>query len=70
MTITRHFWMASRLTRPSSWRRHAGCGRVDAVHLATAVAAGADRFATSNARHFPKTIAEIGVTYPTDLPVA
>jgi predicted nucleic acid-binding protein len=41
----------------------------DAVHLATAVAAGADRFVTDNARDFPKTIAEIDVVYPADLPV-
>lgn len=40
----------------------------DAIHLATAVMAGADRFITNNARDFPKTIAEIDVTYPLDLP--
>jgi predicted nucleic acid-binding protein len=40
----------------------------DAVHLATAVGIGADRFLTNNRRHFPQTITEIGVTYPTDLP--
>jgi predicted nucleic acid-binding protein len=40
----------------------------DAVHLATAVGAGADRFLTNNSRDFPKTIAEIDVTYPADLP--
>lgn len=40
----------------------------DAVHLATALDAGADRFITNNAKDFPKTIAEIDVTYPTDLP--
>jgi predicted nucleic acid-binding protein len=39
----------------------------DAVHLATAVGAGADRFVTNNARDFPRTIREIDVTYPTDL---
>jgi predicted nucleic acid-binding protein len=39
----------------------------DAVHLATAVAAGADRFITNNQRHFPKSIEEIDVTYPADL---
>lgn len=40
----------------------------DAVHLATAVNAGADRFITNNAADFPKTITEIDVTYPADLP--
>lgn len=40
----------------------------DAVHLATAVAAGADRFITNNASDFTKTITEIDVTYPDELP--
>lgn len=40
----------------------------DAVHLATAVAAGAERFITNNASDFPKTITEIEVTYPDELP--
>lgn len=40
----------------------------DAVHLATAVNAGADRFVTNNQRDFPRTIAEVDVTYPADLP--
>ncbi len=40
----------------------------DAVHLATAVSAGADRFVTNNSSDFTKTIAEIDVTYPSDLP--
>ncbi|MFP5218916.1 MAG: type II toxin-antitoxin system VapC family toxin [Actinomycetes bacterium] len=40
----------------------------DAVHLATAVQAGAERFFTNNRRHFPRTIAEVDVTYPEDLP--
>lgn len=39
----------------------------DAVHLATAVGTGADRFLTNNRRHFPRTITEIEVTYPDDL---
>jgi len=39
----------------------------DAVHLATAVAAGADRFLTNNTSDFPKTISEIDITYPMDL---
>jgi predicted nucleic acid-binding protein len=39
----------------------------DAVHLATAVASGADRFITNNQRDFPKMITEVTVTYPADL---
>ncbi len=45
-----------------------GLGAEDAVHLATAVAAGADRFVTNNKRDFSKSITEIEVTYPEDLP--
>lgn len=45
-----------------------GLRAADAVHLATAVSAGADRFITNNVRDFPKTIAEIDITYPEDLP--
>lgn len=40
----------------------------DAVHLATAVGVGADRFLTNNRRDFPTTISEIEVVYPGDLP--
>ena len=40
----------------------------DAVHLATAVAIGADRFLTDNQRDFPPAITELRVTYPADLP--
>jgi predicted nucleic acid-binding protein len=40
----------------------------DAVHLATAVAGGADRFLTNNQSDFARTIAEIDVVYPQDLP--
>ena len=40
----------------------------DAVHLATAVQAGANRFLTNNAKDFPKSISEIDITYPMDLP--
>ena len=39
----------------------------DAVHLATAVAAGADRFVTNNRRDFPTSITEVDVTYPAAL---
>ncbi|MEN3310588.1 MAG: hypothetical protein V7603_6790 [Micromonosporaceae bacterium] len=40
----------------------------DAVHLATAVTVGADRFITNSRRDFPATITEVRVTYPGDLP--
>ncbi len=40
----------------------------DAVHLATAVAGGADRFLTNNRADFLKTINEIDVVYPDELP--
>lgn len=39
----------------------------DAVHLASAVQAGADRFITNNRRDFPQDIDEIAVTYPDSL---
>lgn len=42
----------------------------DAVHLAAAVVAGADRVITNNRRGFPASIAEVDVTYPEDLPEA
>ncbi|MCA1694572.1 MAG: PIN domain-containing protein [Actinobacteria bacterium] len=45
-----------------------GLRALDAVHLATAVAAGADRFITNNASDFAKTITEVAVTYPDELP--
>jgi hypothetical protein len=48
----------------SSYRLRAA----DAVHLATAVTIGADRFITNNRRDFPAAITEIRVTYPADLP--
>ena len=44
-----------------------GLRAVDAVHLATAVHAGADRFVTNNTKHFKQSIVEIDVTYPLDL---
>ncbi len=40
---------------------------LDAIHLATAVGAGADRFVTNNRRDFKRSITEIAVTYPDDL---
>jgi predicted nucleic acid-binding protein len=45
-----------------------GLRAADAVHLATAVAAGADRFITDNTAEFGTDIAEIAVTYPGHLP--
>ena len=39
----------------------------DALHLATAVAAGADRFITNNTKDFPSTIGEIDITTPAEL---
>jgi predicted nucleic acid-binding protein len=45
-----------------------GLRAADAVHLATAVQVGADRFITNNRRDFPRSIAEVAVTYPGDLP--
>ena len=47
-----------------------GLRAADAAHLATAVAAGADRFLTNNRKDFPRSIAEIDVVYPDDLPLA
>lgn len=45
-----------------------GLRAAGAVHLATGVGAGADRFITNNERDFPRTMTEIDVTYPRDLP--
>jgi predicted nucleic acid-binding protein len=42
----------------------------DAIHLATAITMGAQRFITNNSRDFPQTISEIDITYPADLPEA
>ncbi len=39
----------------------------DAIHLGTAVNAGADRFLTNNQSDFPKSITEINVVYPEEL---
>lgn len=41
-----------------------GLRTADAAHLATAIAAGADRFLTDNRRDFPTSIAEIAIVYP------
>ena len=45
-----------------------GLRAADAIHLATAVAAGADRFITNNSSDFSKAITEVDVTYPDELP--
>ncbi len=45
-----------------------GLRAADAVHLATAVAAGADRFITNNSADFATTITEVQITYPSELP--
>jgi hypothetical protein len=50
-------------TLASSYRLRAA----DAVHLATAIVFGADRFITDNRRDFPVSISEIDVTYPDGL---
>ncbi len=39
----------------------------DAVHLSTAVHAGADRFITNNRKDFPPSIAEVDICYPDQL---
>lgn len=44
-----------------------GLRAADAVHLATAVMAGADRYITNNTADFTKAITEIDVTYPVEL---
>lgn len=44
-----------------------GLRATDATHLATAVSAGATRFITNNSKDFSRDIAEIEVTYPSDL---
>ena len=45
-----------------------GLRAADAVHLATAVGAGADRFVTNNRTDFLKMISEIDIAYPDELP--
>lgn len=44
-----------------------GLRAADAVHLATAVTVGADRFLTNNRNDFPPAIAEIEIVYPDQL---
>jgi predicted nucleic acid-binding protein len=40
----------------------------DAMHLATAISVGAQRFITNNSKDFGPFIKEIDVTFPADLP--
>ncbi|MDO5502243.1 MAG: PIN domain-containing protein [Actinomycetia bacterium] len=47
-----------------------GLRAADAAHLATAVAAGADRFLTNNRKDFREDIAEIDIVYPDTLVAA
>lgn len=46
-----------------------GLRAADAVHLATAVAAGADRFLTNNRKDFSHHISEIAIVHPDELPL-
>lgn len=46
-----------------------GLRAADAVHLATAVASGAEQFLTNNRKDFPKTIEEVEVIYPSELAI-
>lgn len=48
----------------ATYRLHAA----DAVHLATAIGMGANRFITNNRRDFGRDIKEIDITYPDALP--
>lgn len=45
-----------------------GLRAADAIHLATAVEHGDQRFNTHNVSDFPPSISEIDITYPGDLP--
>lgn len=47
--------------------RH-GLRAAGAVHLASAVLCGADRFITNNRRDFPESIEELEITFPSNLP--
>lgn len=45
-----------------------GLRAADAIHLATAVLAGAQRFLTNNRRDFTREVTELDIIYPDDLP--
>ncbi len=44
-----------------------GLRAADAVHLATAVSVGADRFVTNNRKDFDRSITELDVVHPDEL---
>ena len=44
-----------------------GLKALDALHLATAVQAGAERFVTNNRKDFGKAIVELTIVYPDEL---
>jgi predicted nucleic acid-binding protein len=44
-----------------------GLRAADAVHLATAVSVGADRFVTNNRKDFDRSITEIDIVHPDEL---
>jgi predicted nucleic acid-binding protein len=41
---------------------------LDAIHLATAIQAGADAFVTNNIKDFDSEILELKILFPTNLP--
>lgn len=45
-----------------------GLKTVDSIHLANAIHQRADQFLTNNKKDFPKSISEIEIIYPSDLP--
>ena len=53
----------------TAYRAQHGLKTADAVHLATAVLAGADRFITNNSRDFPTDLPDIDVVFPGDLDI-
>jgi len=57
-------------TLATALSRSYGMRAADAVHLATAVEMGADRFITNNRKDFSTSITEVDVTYPDALPDA
>ena len=44
-----------------------GLKALDALHLATAVQTGAERFVTNNRKDFGKAIVELTIVYPDEL---
>jgi len=74
VTITRYGEAVAVVLRPDTLRARRGAARRTACapatpsQLATAVSAGAERFITNNASDFAKTISELEVVYPSELP--